>query len=295
MSADGSGGPSLLDKAARIGGRLLMSKAAALQEEELASDAFAGDGDQPATLYVVDRGADTTVFSFSNAGLLHAGLPTFAFAGLFERQARPCNLVCLRDIHRTAYHLTPSGEPDGLAHYEGVIREAMEALPGTRHIAIGESSGAAAALHFGTLCGMDKVVCFSLPYPIQVWTSVGAVLHAVFNLRELLRDPPSYWDVLMITFFSVLARRALRRSVGEDGIVDPVRTYLEAARRPRLTLFHGARCRPDTQIAGLLTEAPEARFVTFPTGRHILWTPIARQGSIEELITGELDSLDSGS
>ena len=115
------------------------------------------------------------------------------------------------------------------------------------------------------------------------------------HLRELLRDPPSYWDVLMITFFSVLARRALRRSVGEDGIVDPVRTYLEAARRPRLTLFHGARCRPDTQIAGLLTEAPEARFVTFPTGRHILWTPIARQGSIEELITGELDSLDSGS
>ena len=99
----------------------------------------------------------------------------------------------------------------------------------------------------------------------------------------------------MITLFSVLARRELRKHVGESGIVDPVRTYLQADARPQATLFFGERCRPDRTIAAMLSEAPEARCVSFPTGRHILWTPIARQGSIAQLIADELESLGSGS
>jgi len=271
-----------------------MPTAAALQEEEIASGAFGDEAEIPETIRVIDRGSDTTVFSFSSAGLLHAGLPTFAFEGLFERQERAYNLVFLRDVHRTAYHLTPAGDPTGLAHYESILLDTMKRLGAKRHVAIGESSGAAAALYFGTRCGMDKVVAFSLPYPIQIWTSLRAIFRAVFNLPELLRDPAGYWEVLMITLFSVLARRALRRHVGE-AIFNPLTTYLEATPRPQLTLHYGERCRPDAQIAAQIDAAPEARCVPFATGRHILWTSIARQGSLEQLLMRELESPGSGS
>ncbi len=97
----------------------------------------------------------------------------------------------------------------------------------------------------------------------------------------------------MITLFSISARRALRRHVGEGGIFNPVRTYLDAPQRPQLTLYHGERCRPDTEIAEQIAVAPEVQRTPLPTGRHILWVPIARQGSIQQLIMGELESPDS--
>jgi hypothetical protein len=287
---DKASGLGLIEAAAHLGGRLLMPSAAALHRQELASGAFGGTAALPETVRIVDHGSDTTVFSFSSAGLLHSGLPTFAFTGLFERQSRPYNLVFLRDIHRTAYHLTPDQKPNGLRHYEAIIRQAMEQLGATRHIAIGESSGAAAALYFGTRCGMDKVIAFAVPYPLKGWTSWSTILRTLFNLPELLRDPPSYWDALLIMLFSVLAKRALTKHVGEDGIFDPVETYLGAKTRPQLALYYGERCRPDALIAAQLAQAPEAQCVSFPTGRHILWVPIARQGSLEQLLRDQLQA-----
>lgn len=279
----------LIEFVARKAGALLMPTAARLHEEEVASGAFGADGNLPETIRVEDRGADTTIFSFSSAGFLHSGLPTFAFEGLFNRQPRSYNLVFLRDIHRLAYHLTPDGKPTGLAYYESEVRDIMGRLGARRNLAIGESSGAAAALHFGTCCQMDQVICFAIPYPVTVWTSPSSILRTLTNFPELIRDPPGYWDALMITSFSILAEATLKQKLGPDGIFDPPRTYLEAKNRPELTLVFGQRCHPDASIAARLKPLPEVKLRPLPTGRHILWVPIARMGSLERLIMDEIE------
>ena len=118
-----------MDWVARIGARLLMPTVGRLHDEELRSGAYDGTGPEPECVRVEDVGADTTIFSFSSAGFLHAGgMPTYAFTTLFQRQEKAFNLVFLRDVHRTAYHLSPAGEPDGLDFHEQLIRDTMANL-----------------------------------------------------------------------------------------------------------------------------------------------------------------------
>ena len=269
----------------RFGARLFMPRVGRLVEEELRSDAYDGAGDEPECVRIEDVGADTTIFSFSSAGFLHAGgMPTYAFTTLLRRQERPFNLVFLRDVHRTAYHLSPAGDADGLAYHERLVRDAMTRLGAQRNIAIGDSSGAAAAVYFGARCGMDQVIAFSVPYPMDPWASWGARFRALFDLRTLFSEPGAYWEVLLITGFSVAARYSLKRAVGADGICDPAATYGQADPRPQLTAYFGARCRPDRTIAQTFAGYPEATLVPVPTRRHMLWAPLARMGGLEARI-----------
>src|SRR5690349_18477140 len=64
---------------------------------------------------VIDRGSDTTIVSFSNSALLHSGQPTREFERFFERQNGDFNLVFMRDLHRSGYHLAPNGDGKGVA------------------------------------------------------------------------------------------------------------------------------------------------------------------------------------
>ena len=283
----------LLDWISIFGGRLFMPKIAAKTDAEHSSGVFhSEETDLPAHLLIEDHGADTTVFSFSSAAFLHAGLPTFEFRGFLQRQPQPLNLVFVRDVHRLAYHLTPAGEPNGLEFYEEAVREALARLPSSRNIGIGDSSGASAALYFGSRCGFDKVIGFTNPFPLDAWLSWPVRLHAILNCRELLRDRGAYWDVLVTVWFGALVAHNLRLNVGKDGIFDPIATYLGASPRPLLSLYHGARCRADSIIADRLRAAPEATIHPVPTGRHNLWVPLARMGGVEKLIADEMN-LDS--
>ena len=274
----------------RAGARLFAPRVARLMEEELHSDAYDTAGTEPECVRIEDVGADTTIFSFSSAGFLHAGgMPTYAFTGFFRRQLTPFNLVFLRDVHRTAYHLSPAGAADGLVFHEQLVRDTMARLGARRNIAIGESSGAAAAVYFGSRCGMDQIIAFSVPYPMDAWASWGARFRALFDLRTLFTEPGAYWEVLLITGFSVLARQSLKRAVGADAICNPAETYGQAEPRPQLTAYFGARCRPDRTIAQAFEGYPEATLVPVPTARHILWVPLARMGGLEARIMGTIE------
>ena len=90
-------------------------------DEELKSDAFDQDGDVPQTIRIEDHQAEVTVVSLSSGGLVHAGLPTYAFSDLLRGMKTPCNLIFIRDVHRVAYHLLPNGDAGGLAFYEQEI------------------------------------------------------------------------------------------------------------------------------------------------------------------------------
>ena len=271
---------------------VLVPEIARLTQAELLSDAFDDDAALPQTIRVEDRGADTTVVSFSNGGFMHGGLPTYAFRDLLEQLQPPCNLVFVRDVHRVAYHLRPDATAGGLDFYEAELKATLARLGSTTTHMIGDSSGAAAAVYFGTRCGAERILALTMPYPLAPWASPRAFLGHLFDVRKLWRDRVAYWDNLIISAFSVGALRTLISHVGEVGIFSPIETYSRAERRPRLTLVYGERCKADAANALRYAELDEVELMPLPTGRHHIWISLARSGSIQRLIQDKLLGAD---
>jgi len=128
----------------------------------------------------------------------------------------------------------------------------------------------------------------TMPFPMEPWSTSRALFRYFFNIRELLRDRHSYWDSLMISAFSFLARRTLLNHIGEEAIFNPIETYLNATIRPQLTVVYGERCIGDATNAKLLDGLEDVELIALPTGRHTLWVPLARYGSIGKLIEEKL-------
>jgi hypothetical protein len=149
---------------------------------------------------------------------------------------------------------------------------------------IGDSSGAAAAVYFGTLCHAKRVLSLTMPYPMEPWSTARALMRHLFNLRELWKDRASYWDCLIISAFSFLARRTLLNHIGKSAIFHPYLTYRNAENRPAVTIVYGERCVADATNAKAFAEFEEVELLALPTGRHTLWIPLARYGSIGKLI-----------
>jgi hypothetical protein len=278
----------IMDTVARRLSHILVPEIAAVVEEELDSDAFDGEGPIPQTIRIEDNQADTTVVSFSSGGFMHAGLPTYAFGDLLQSMQTPCNLIFVRDVHRVAYHLRPDAAPGGLEFYEAAINEAVKKMGSTTTLMVGDSSGAAAALYFGTRCGAKRVLALTMPYPMDPWSTPRALLRHLLNLRGLWRDRRAYWDCLMISGFSFMARRTLINHIGRDAIFDPIKTFKEATVRPRVTLVYGRDCLADATNAKKLEGIDKVELIPLPTGRHVLWIPLARHGSIGALIKDKL-------
>ena len=278
----------MMQTIARRLSHFVVPEIARLTEAELLSDAFDDQSSIPQTIRVEDKGADTTVVSFSNGGFMHGGLPTYAFRDLLSELQPPCNLIFIRDVHRVAYHLRPNGEPGGLAFYEAEIKATLARLGSSTTHMIGDSSGAAAAVYFGTRCDAERVLALTMPYPMEPWGTPRAVLRHVLNLREVLRDRGSYWDSLVISAFSLVARRTLISHIGEDNIFSPIETYQRAARRPKLTIIYGERCLGDAANAMRYAELSDVELMPLPTGRHNIWIPLARSGSIKRLVQDKL-------
>lgn len=270
---------------------LLPQMSRSLREEE-ADEAFGSTTDDaaPNHIKIVDRGSDTTVVSFSSAALLHAGEPTREFEGFFQRHGKDYNLVFLRDVHRSAYHLTPSGEPSGLAFHEAELRGALAALGSRRHVAIGDSGGAAAAIYFGTRLGFDRVVAFSPPFPLRYWIGPVAQLRAYFNAPLLLREPGAYWEHVVLastTAFMFLLPIGLK--CGFKNIWDPVAEYVAAVRRPQMTIYYGEGSRPETNILRPLRDCADVDIRPLPTARHFCMVALARTGRLGPAIMEAID------
>ena len=107
-------------------------------------------------MYVVDRGADVTIFAFSTA--FRRGKSQYEFQGLLNRIGDEFNLVFLRDVSRTIYQLTPWGDPGGGAFHADELTKIKDDLGASYNVAIGMSSGGNAALYFATRCNFDRNV-----------------------------------------------------------------------------------------------------------------------------------------
>jgi hypothetical protein len=275
--------------------RILLPHMADSIRGEASDDKFAGDDESgaPQHIHIVDRGSDATIISFSSAAMLHAGQPTREFEGFFARHGERYNLVFLRDIHRSAYHFTPLSEPHGLEFHEAELKRTLAALGSKRVIAIGDSSGAAAAIYFGVRLGFDQIIAFSPPFPLKYWIRPSAQLHAYFNLPLLFREPSGYWEHVLLSltvpffFYIPIGRRC-----GFANIFNPIADYCAAAKRPLLTVFYGEDSRPEANIVAPLRQFPEVTIRPLPTAKHFCMGALARTGRLGSTIMGIIDGAD---
>lgn len=242
----------------------------------------------PEHLLIEDRGSDTTVFSFAGGALLFAGQPTFEFRKLLTTHGDDFNLVFMRDIHRLAYHLRPEGGGGGLEFYETEVRRVMNQLKSRRYVALGDSVGGCAAIYYGTRCGMDHVIAMSPPCPFQAYLEPLMQLKAYTDLPLLFRSWEEFYEVAFITFATNFVEMAIKRAVGKDGIWRLPDVYLEAERRPSMTLFYGDRCRPDKRIAMMYKDEPDVHLIGLPTALHNTGAWMKKQGTLGETVLNEI-------
>ncbi len=230
---------------------------------------------------IIDRGSDTTIVTFSSSAMLYAGQPTREFERFFERHGDGVNLVFFRDLHRSGYHLTPDGGGDGVAFHEAELRSALAQLGSKRHIAIGDSAGAAAGMYYGTRLGFERVIAFSPSFPLRHWINPLAQLRAVVDIPLLWREPRAYFEhlVLCLTPFFWLYLSVGWR-MGFSGFWDPVEEYRRSEKRPRLTIFYGERNRPESNIIRPIRDLPEVDLRPLPTARHVVMGALARTGRL---------------
>jgi hypothetical protein len=239
---------------------------------------------------IEDRGSDVTLFSFAGMAVLFAGMPTFEFRRLLAKQDRNYNLVFFRDVHRMAYHVSPSGGMDGLAFYEDKVRGIMERLGSTYNVALGASAGGGAAFYFGTRCGMDQIVAFSPGFPGSVYTRPLQQLQTYGNIPRLITDPTAYVEVALVTLGCVWAGRALRTHKAAGQVWNVRETYRSFREpRPRATIFYGAQCPPDRYQADRMREFPEVKLVPLPCARHNCAAYLKQRGQLGEAIFGEVE------
>jgi hypothetical protein len=242
----------------------------------------------PEHVLIEDRGADVTVFSYAGGALLFAGQPTFEFRKLLMNHGDDFNLVFMRDIHRLAYHLRPEGGPGGLEFYEQETRRVMAQLKSKRYVALGDSVGGCAAIYYATKCGMDHAIAMSPPCPFYCYLEPMMQLKAYFDVLLLLRSWAEYYEVAFITFATNFVEMAIKRVVGKESIWRLPEVYLEAKKRPSLTLFYGDRCRPDTRIALMYKDQPDVKLVAVPTAVHNTGDWMKRQGTLGQVVLDEI-------
>lgn len=248
------------------------------------------DTGSPQYLRVIDRGSESTIVSFSNAALLHAGQPTSMFESFFSQHGREHNLVFLRDVHRTAFHYTPWAKRGGLAFHEELLNKTLADLGSKHVVGIGDSGGASAAIYFGIRCNFDKVIAFSPPFPLRHWIGPLAQLRSLFDLPLLFRQPSMYWEHILVSILSLtLVYIPVGFTCGFGNIFDPVADYCAAKRRPFLTVFYGERCRAEVRLVAPLSGLPDVSLRPQPTASHFSMIPLARSGRLGSTILEIID------
>jgi hypothetical protein len=230
---------------------------------------------------VMDRGSDTTIVTFSSSAMLYAGQPTREFERFFERHDQGYNLIFFRDLHRSGYHLTPDGDGNGVAFHEAELKEELAKLGSTRHIAIGDSAGAAASMYYGSRLGFERVIAFSPSFPLRHYIGPWEQIRALTDIPLLWREPRAYFEhvTLSLTPFYWLYL-AVGWRMGFTGFWDPVEEYRRTEKRPRLTVFYGGRNRAESNILRPIKDLPEVDLRPLPTARHVVMMALARTGKL---------------
>jgi len=239
---------------------------------------------------VQDRGSDVSVFCFAGMAVRYAGLPTFEFRNVLRAGGHEFNLVFFRDVQRMGYHVAPGGTPDGLPFYEAEVRDIMEKLGATHNVAIGASSGGAAAFYFATRCGMNQVIAFNPTLQLNAFLSPRVLADAYLNLARLVHDPGAYFEIAFLPIVSLVGKQVFYKKVPHRTTWDIRDVYERAGEgRPAGTIFYGAGCLADARQAKLLAGFSEVTCVPVNSRRHNCAADLMKRGELSHTITAEIE------
>ncbi|MBI1319054.1 MAG: hypothetical protein GC168_08910 [Candidatus Hydrogenedens sp.] len=219
-------------------------------------------------LVVEDNGADVTIFSFSGFDVLYAGLARFEFRNVLQRLGRKANLVFVRDVHKTGFHVRPDGGPGGLEFFEQEIRDVIARLGSKHNVAIGSSSGGAAALWFASRCQMQEAVVFGAVLSADGFTKPTHALRTLCSFGRLVREPRAYFEMLIVTLGAWWGLKTINGRFREDELMNPLAAYQQRAHALRTTFYYGAYSFADAWHARQMAGFDDVRLVPLPTGRH---------------------------
>jgi hypothetical protein len=273
--------------------RAFMPDVAKSMEREGTFDLADNDGgvdDSLPHVVIEDRGSDVTIFSFAGMAVLFAGLPVFEFRKLLKHNGSDFNLVFFRDVRRFAYMLTPDGELGGAEFYKSEVQRIMKELGSTYNVSIGASVGGAAAFQLAMDCGMDQVITFGPVLSSNSYTGIRQQVSHLGDLPKLVREPQAYAEVALMTLGAAVILRKVEKRLGKGSWVEVSDNYIDyGAGRPRATIFHGARCRPDRRTASHLAHLDEVKVVPVETGRHNCAAILKARGEMGDIILREIE------
>ncbi|NUM55804.1 MAG: hypothetical protein HUU46_19355 [Candidatus Hydrogenedentes bacterium] len=275
----------------RILTKLFLPSLARNMEQEGTFQMFEGGSaitDENEYFRIYDNGADVTIFVFSGMDVLFAGEPRFEFRKQLEGIGHPTNFVFIRELRRTAYHNSPSGESDGLEYYTRKVDELKRQLGARVNIAMGASGGGSAAFYFGTRCGFDHVIGFSPAFPETVWTGLGNQLRAIADLGLLFTRPLDYFEVILVALAANVIKHTLNRTIPPDRMWDVYPRYRDANPRPTGTIIYGERCRPDAAQAEICKTIAGVHLMPLATGRHNGPGFLKERGELADTLTSEI-------
>jgi hypothetical protein len=200
-----------------------------LAEREFSPEEIAG------FVEVVDNGAQTTMICFAGLAVDFVGLPGFEFRRTLQAAGEGINMVFVRDIRRSWYHLSPAGDADGPGFFFAELAGIVARLGGRRLGTIGLSAGGFAALYYGCLLGADRILAFSPQ------TDLAAC--RAFHWQPLifgggLWQDPRHWLSEQLSLALIMRRRM--KLIGERRGERPWGSIAEA---------HARNPNPDTRIA----------------------------------------------
>lgn len=239
---------------------------------------------------VHDRGADVTIFAFAGMAALHGGMVGYEFKRLLASHGGSYNLVFLRDIRCTGYHIAPGGEASGLAFYQNAVEETMERLGAARNVAVGTSVGAAAALTFGARCSMDLVLAFSPTWPPELYRIDWRPRAWPDHLALLARAPGAFLERVMLARMGFATYRMLGREIGARAITDPLRDYRKAGAPERTRIYYAEGFPADAGSATRFGGEPGVELVALAGERHNTTGQLKREGRLGAEIVDQVDA-----
>jgi hypothetical protein len=270
-----------------------------LKEMEL-EGTFELDPDNPLSsledadfIRIEDNGADVTLFAFSGIDVLYAGHSRYHLMAVVKRLGRKfggANFVFLRDCRRLGFMLRPDGKPGGWDFYAEVVAKAAKDLGASHNVTIGSSYGGSIAHHMAYRCGLQQVITFSAMFNANSYLGMRNILRALFNLKQLVREPQGYFEILLVTLSTSWCFRMLKKTVGLEEAPDLVADYAALETKPAVTLYYGEASPPDAAQAQLMACFPEVRRIPVPTGRHNVAGYLYGKGTLGSAITDEISA-----
>lgn len=254
---------------------------------EPAQDGREAPSESAIHIEVYDHGANTTLFVFAGLAVRYLGMPSFEFRRILQSGGFDANLVFIRDVHRSFYHLRPDGSAGGIDFFKEEVCSLKERLGAERNLTLGVSIGGSAAFYFAVECGMQKIIAFSPGFPLSVYTAPLNQLHTYLNLPLLIRSPRSYVELFLVTSATAMRERQLRRAHPEMQLWDVLGRYRVANPRPPATLLYGQHCPADARQARIL-DFPEVKRVALPTAAHNCAGVLKREGTLASTLVSEI-------